>query len=128
MGDRSVGAIKDRSKITVSNCLKFAHLNDQDCKIEYQLMLDAIKELADDYCDNPFILEDEDGEPILDDNEAEQIVPIPSYIELWIMRKFARVNEYRMSGNNTLSTADIGSVSLDSRDWAELINAVKFDR
>ena len=124
-----MGAIKSRSKVTVSNCMKFAHLNDsdQDCRLEYQLMLDAIKELADDYCDNPFILEDEDGDPVLDDDENEQPQDIPSYVELWIMRKFARINEYRLSGNNKLNTADIGSIHLDSRDWAELINAVKFD-
>lgn len=124
-----MGAIKDRSTITVEHCLthcRMAPTTDATELFIYGMMLDSIKEAADHICDNPFVVEDEDGCPVLDEDGEQQPVAVPSVVELWILRKFAKINEYRLAGDNNNNMDGLGSITIDKRDWKELTPAMKF--
>ncbi len=122
-----MGPVEQRSTVTLDMCLRHARMNpstDDDGTLD--ILVSAIKKMADDLCCNPFVLEDEDGEPILDEAGDRQPQPIPPTVELWIMRKFARINEYRLSGNNDVSIYNAGQIKLDRHDYVELLNDMKF--
>lgn len=134
-----MGAIKDRSLVTLQNCLSHSRANEVLSTGELNLgeeydtfvldiMLDGIKEQADHFCANEFIKEDECGDPVLDGEGKAQELPIPAAVELWILRKFSRVYEHRIAGNNEVNFVDIGSIKLDDRDHVELTPAKKFFR
>jgi hypothetical protein len=121
-----VGAVVDRSIITLESCLRHAKYNAPSETFELELMLQAIKEQAEYICQNNFVLEDSAGEPILDDDGTEQPQAIPIVVELWIMRKFTRLLEYRIAGANDVNVSDLGSIRLEESDWKELLPVIKF--
>lgn len=121
-----MGAIKDRSVVEVEQAINFSKVDaGYDCDgFIMSLILDGVKEAADYVCQNRFVLR-EDGayfgtDIIYDDDGEEQPIDIPAGVEMWILRKFARIVQYPMAGNNLVTDAEIGSVKLDARDWAEL--------
>lgn len=124
-----MGAIKDRSVTVLRDCTTYGRLDyptDEDTLAVLNRVLVAVKELGDFICSNKFVLEDEDGKPIKDSNNEFTEVDIPMLVEVWIMRKFVTLTEYRLSGKNKLTLADIGAIVPDKRDHAELQPYIKY--
>lgn len=123
-----MGAIKDRSKVQLEDAILFSRVDREECDFFIlSLVLDGIKEAADNICNNKFIKVDDCGCPILDEDGKEQEEEIPATVEKWILRRFAREVQYPISGNNESSEAEIGSIKLDKKDWAELLPAINFN-
>ena len=124
-----MGAIKDRSRMGLAEAKTYAKDQNQECgagDLVLSLILEAAKERADYICQNPFCLEDEDGEYVLDENGNRIPQPIPIEVELWILRKFVKNSRFRMVGNNDENQFDIGSVKMDNEDWRELGSYIKY--
>lgn len=125
-----MGAVRDRSVMGLTEAKAYARAQTgMDCAIEdivLSIILDAAKERADYICQNPFVQEDDKGEPILDANGNTLPLPIPMEVELWVLRKFVRNYTYRVSGNNKEQAADVGNFDPDKEDWRELITFIKF--
>lgn len=124
-----MGAIKDRSVTTLEDCLNYARLDSPEDELTEKVLnrvLTGIKELGDFICNNLFVQEDSDGEPVLDDNYAMTEVDIPMLVEVWVMRKFVSLTEYRISGKNNITLSDIGAIVPDKRDFAELQPYIKY--
>lgn len=123
-----MGAIKDRSTVDLKTAIRFSQLTVDTCDNTWlSILLGGVKDAADGYCNNNFVLEDKYGCPILDDDGEEQERDIDDGVETWILRKFTRIATYRASGSNEISDAEVGSIKLDKKDWAELMPFVKFD-
>ncbi len=74
-----------------------------------EALIDAAKEAADDYCNNPFV--DKDG------NE----LPIPARIKLWCLKWVARQYENRPSGLVQEQISGLGALTWGSVDYTDLM-------
>lgn len=127
-----MGAIKDRSVVDLDMAAEFACIPVSRCNSTMLgFILDGIKESADSVCQNRFIKREGGAyyatKPIYDDDGNEQDDDIPSGVEAWILRKFARCVQFKMSGNNSVTNFEIDSVKLDARDWAELTPFIDYN-
>ena len=124
-----MGAVKIRSVMGLAEAKTYARAQNVSCEsndLVLMLILEAAKERADYICQNPFIQEDEKGEPIKDSNGNVIPEPIPIGVELWVLRKFVKDYSYRVAGNNKENAADVGSIDPDKEDWRELVSYIKF--
>ena len=123
-----MGAIADRSIVDLESACKFAGLITNDCDaIWLEILLGGVKDLADGLCQNKFVKENEFEVPILDDDGNEQELNIPNGVEMWVLRKFARVARYRISGSNEVVDVEDSSIKPDRRDWTELGPFIKYN-
>lgn len=123
-----MGAIKDRSTVDLATAVRFSQLTVDSCDHTWlAIILGGVKDAADGYCKNSFVIEDKFECPILDDDGLEQEREIDDGVEMWILRKFTRAATYRTAGSNEISDAEVGSIKLDKKDWAELMPFVRFN-
>ena len=125
-----MGAVRDRSVVGIEEAKAYAKAQSGAGVMEDALVgiiLTAAKERADYICNNPFYLEDSEGNPIANEDGDFTPLPIPMGVELWVLRKFVKNYTYRLAGSNKENAADIGSFTPDEEDWRELVTFIKFD-
>jgi uncharacterized phage protein (predicted DNA packaging) len=101
-----MGAVVDRLSLDpedVKTYLRVDHDADDDI---IEMLVDSAKEHADEFLNNEFTHEDEDGEEVEDD--------IPAPIKMWVLKRVARNYERRSEG---LSSA--GGRGSDSANWGD---------
>ena len=105
-----MGAISDRLELSVDEVKSFLREYDDSKEVNtlIKMLIEAAKQAADAYCNNPFL--DENGEEM----------PIPTVIKLWCLKWIARNYERRASGLVSEQVSGIGSVSWGEEDYSEL--------
>lgn len=103
-------AIMERSVVDLTAVKAHLRLPESDTSEDLilQLFLDGAKQAADGFCSNPF--EDED----------EEELPIPAFVEVWILRKVASLYTYRESVVSAQAMPGAGYVTLTQDDKREL--------
>jgi uncharacterized phage protein (predicted DNA packaging) len=99
-------AVYDRLIITLAemkNYLRVSHDEDDDLIMD---LVDAAKEDADNYLNNPF--EDSDGEEL----------PIPLAVKRWVMARVARQYERRVEGLSSEGISGLNSISWGKEEYA----------
>lgn len=91
-----MGAVQDRLVITDEEAREYLRVDAGDDSATLSILLDAAKEQADLYLNNPFL--DEDG------NE----LPIPERVKMWCLQWCARQYTHRGLGLSEQSIDDLG--------------------
>lgn len=98
-----MGAVKENFPYDAELVKNFLQIDNDEPILE--LFFEAAKEDADNYCNNPFLV---DGE-----------VVIPATVKLWVLRRMARYYEHRVSGVRSQSDA-MGSIAWHPEDFEGL--------
>lgn len=102
-----MGAVKDRLNIDLAEVKAFLHIDGDNEDVVLQTLVDAAKEAADQFLNNPFT--DKGGNP----------QPIPAPVKLWVLKRVARSYERRAEG--VVSQRDeVGAVQWGPEEYAEL--------
>lgn len=103
-----MGAIQERLVLDLDTVKNFVRASDADNEI-IEFLVDAAKEEADNYCNNPFL------------SAYGEELPIPSAVKLWCLKWIARNYERRQSGLTSEQMSGLGSTSWGEVEFDELM-------
>lgn len=109
-----MGAVKDRLTLTLNEVKGWLRVDDTADDALLLALVDAAKEAADAYLDNPFT--DADGNPL----------PIPAAVRVWVLERVARLYQQRVEGLASESLSGVGGVTYGPEDYALLWPYRKF--
>uniref|UniRef100_A0A7C2W724 Phage gp6-like head-tail connector protein n=2 Tax=Thermorudis TaxID=1649508 RepID=A0A7C2W724_9BACT len=103
-----MGAVKDRLTVTLEEAKAWLRIDDDADDTLIVSLIEAAKEAADAYLDNPFT--DASGSP----------VPIPAAVKTWVLQRVARLYQRRIEGVTAEQVSGVGSVTYGEDDFSLL--------
>jgi len=109
-----MGAVADRLQLSVADMKRYLGIPEEDTSkdADIQDALDAAKDDADSFLNNPFTSVDADGK--------EVPLPIPAAVQQWVKRRVARYVERPVEGMSIETLAGIGSTHWGPEEYQAL--------
>ena len=103
-----MGAVRDRLTVTLDEAKTWLRIDDDADDALLVALIDAAKEAADAYLNNPFT--DAEGNPL----------PIPAAVKVWVLERVARLYERRAEAIASESVSGAGNVAWGPEEYALL--------
>lgn len=102
-----MGAIKERINLDLDTVKAYLFIDTDHEDTVIKILLDSALEVADQYCDNPFI-------------EHGLELEIPENITLWVLQRVSRDYHRRSEGKNQEATSGLGSTTWGEEEFEAL--------
>lgn len=102
-----MGAIRERLDLDLDTVKAYLFIDTKHEDTVLEILLNSALEVADQYCNNPFI-------------ENGRELPIPEDVKLWVLQRISRDYHRRSEGKSQEQTSGLGSTTWGEEEFKAL--------